>query len=153
VFIVRAAGKRLAVDPLQLACCAVEVVASGSALTADDSTEVRGPVDEAGPVDAHVLLVAGTVTRAAVPLVLARFRELPEPRFVVSFGACANSGGPYWDSYAVVPGVDSMLPVQVYVPGCPPPPGAVGEALETLAAGLADHPPPPHLPAGAGVMA
>ena len=78
--------------------------------------------------------MSGTLTDVTAPAVLAAYAELPDPRWVVSFGACANSGGPYWDSYSVTKGVDQLLPVDVYVPGCPPRPEALLEALRTLQA-------------------
>lgn len=78
----------------------------------------------------HVLLVAGTITHALAPAVLAAWEQLPEPRAVVTFGACAASGGPYWDSYSVVNGAGELVPVTVAIPGCPPRP-------ETIVAGLA----------------
>lgn len=111
-----------------LACCAVEV---GAAITRGLLVPV--PAD-APPPERHVLLVSGTVTDALAPAVLAAWRALPGSAAVVSFGACSNSGGPYWDSYAVMQGVDQLLPVSVYVPGCPPRPEAVAEALAAVAA-------------------
>ena len=92
---------------------------------------------------ANVLLVAGTVTDKLAPLVLRAYASLPEPRFVVSFGACSNSGGPYWDSYCVTKGADQFLPVNVYVPGCPPRPEALLHGLDVLAAQIAARQRPP----------
>ena len=85
-----------------------------------------------GPSPVNVLVVAGTVTDKLAPLVLAAYRDLPEPRRVLSFGACSNSGGPYWDSYCVTKGADQIIPVDVYVPGCPPRPEALVRGVALL---------------------
>ncbi|WP_375423551.1 NADH-quinone oxidoreductase subunit B [uncultured Friedmanniella sp.] len=114
---------------IALACCAIELEAASFAAQAD-------LVDEL-PVDARVVVVvSGTVTDRLAPTVLAlvdacavRSGRVP---VVVSLGACASSGGPYWDSYAVTKGVDALLPVEVYVPGCPPPPAALQAVLDGL---------------------
>jgi NADH-quinone oxidoreductase subunit B len=121
---------RLAVVPMGLACCAVEVAAALRPIDLPEGWTV-GPDPDA---DAHVLLVSGTVSEASLPVVLGRWAQLPRPRFCVSVGACADSGGPYWDSYAVVNGVDQLLPVDLYLPGCPPRPEAVLVALAHVAA-------------------
>jgi NADH-quinone oxidoreductase subunit B len=110
-----------------LACCAVEVSA---ALRRFADLLPRVPGGNAAPV--HVLVVAGTVTDKLAPLVLRAYRDLPEPRLVLSFGACSNSGGPYWDSYCVTKGVDQLIPVDGYVPGCPPRPEALLHGLRLL---------------------
>ena len=110
-----------------LACCAVEVSA---ALRRFADLLPQAPGGSAPPV--HVLVVAGTVTDKLAPLVLRAYRDLPEPRLVLSFGACSNSGGPYWDSYCVTKGVDQLIPVDVYVPGCPPRPEALVHGLRLL---------------------
>ncbi len=110
-----------------LACCAVEVSA---ALRRFAELLPQAELEAAAPV--HVLVVAGTVTDKLAPLVRDAYRDLPEPRFVLSFGACSNSGGPYWDSYCVTKGVDQIIPVDVYVPGCPPRPEALIHGLRLL---------------------
>lgn len=127
----------LTVSNVGLACCAVEVVA---AVLAGDPLLRRAPAGDrtaagarsAGEVVGHVLVVSGTVTDRLAPAVLRQYHALPEPRYVLSFGACANSGGPYWDSYCVTPGVDRLVPVDVYVPGCPPGPQALLDGLRAL---------------------
>jgi len=110
-----------------LACCAVEVSA---ALRRFAELLAQAPRRTAGPV--HVLVVAGTETDKLAPLVLRAYHDLPQPRLVLSFGACSNSGGPYWDSYCVTKGVDQVIPVDVYVPGCPPRPEALIHGLRLL---------------------
>ena len=116
---------RLHLFDLGLACCAVEFVAAAvtpGALDAD-LTQLE---------DANVLVVSGTLTDVSAPVALELYQRLAEPRYVLSFGACANTGGPYWDSYSVTKGVDQLLPVDLYVPGCPPRPEALLEALSKL---------------------
>ena len=114
-----------------LACCAVEAMVAS--LTAAPPVGTVPYADGERAVD--VLVVSGTVTAKLAPLVRRTYDALPGPVRVVSFGACANSGGPYWDSYSVVPGVAEVLPVDVWVPGCPPRPEALLDALDALASG------------------
>lgn len=121
-------GDDLRVHSLELACCSVEV---GEALE-----RLGRPPGGDGGGRLHVLLVSGTVTRASVGDVRAAWQALPEPRAAVAFGACTISGGPYWDSHAVVPGLDGIVPAIVNVPGCPPRPDAVDEALELARASV-----------------
>ncbi len=97
------------------------------------TTSPVGTVPYAGDRSVDVLVISGTVTDALAPLVRQLHDALPGPVKVLSFGACANSGGPYWDSYSVTKGVDRVLPVDAWVPGCPPPPEALLDALEALA--------------------
>lgn len=117
---------RIHIRDLGLACCAVEFAAAiGRGLLVPAQPD-------APPGTAAVLVVSGTVTDALAPEVLAAWEALPDPKAAVSFGACSNSGGPYWDSYSVVKGVDRVIPVSTYVPGCPPRPEALVDALVSL---------------------
>jgi len=119
----------LSLFDLGLACCAVEFVAAS--VTSEEF--LRSAVLPPAPVDANVLVVSGTLTDVTAPAVLELYAALECP-YVMSFGACANTGGPYWDSYAVTNGVDQLLPVDVHVPGCPPRPEALLEGLLQLQA-------------------
>ena len=114
---------RLSLFDLGLACCAVEFVAA----TLRDDAPPTAPLEEA-----NVLVISGTVTDVSAPAVLRAYERLAEPRHVISFGACSNTGGPYWDSYSVTKGVDQLVPVDVYVVGCPPRPEALLDALRKL---------------------
>lgn len=123
----------LHVVELGLACCGIEVREArraAEALAAMGDPGDAGP-DGTAPADLHVLVVAGTVTTRLAPALAEAFAELPEPRAVLAFGACAATGGPYWDSYSVLPGAHEVVPVDAWVPGCPPRP-------EDLVAGLAE---------------
>ena len=127
-------GTRLRLHVLDagLACCAVEV----SAAAARRQVREAGAAFVDAPARADVLLVSGTVTDKLLPGVLAAWSALPEPRHVVAFGACVATGGPYWDSYCVTKGIDQVLPVDLWVPGCPPRPEALTEGLARLEAAL-----------------
>lgn len=118
----------VAVVDVALACCALEFDAA--ALAVADLAEV----DLAQKL--VVVVISGTVTDRLAPAVAALVDAAQErsgrPPAVVSFGACASSGGPYWDSYAVIKGVDQLVGVDVYVPGCPPPPEALHAVLDEL---------------------
>ena len=117
----------LTVANVGLACCAIEFVAA--AMT--DSPLLRRTVGT-GAETAQVLVVSGTVTDKLAPALRRLYDALPQPSYVLAFGACASSGGPYWDSYCVARGVETVLPVDVYVPGCPPRPEALLQGLRTL---------------------
>jgi NADH-quinone oxidoreductase subunit B len=129
-------GRRYALWVLDagLACCAVEFLAAAAGVGTDGAEVGRlGALPTTSdPVDADVLVVSGTVTTKIGPAVRALYDRLPEPKRVIAFGACASSGGPYWDSYCVEPGVATLLPVDLWVPGCPPRPEALLDALRRL---------------------
>ena len=129
---------RIGVVELALACCAIE---SSTALRMGlprQSATAEIEVAQPGEVyDLHLLVVAGTVTVAGASDVLAAWDSLPEPKAALAFGVCAASGEPYWDSPLVVPGVEQLLPVVRFVPGCPPPPAALMAAIEEVAGAYA----------------
>ena len=101
-----------------LACCAIEMMATGAARFDLDR---MGILFRASPRQADVIIIAGTVTRKMLPVILTVYEQMPEPRYVIAMGACASSGGVF-DTYSVVQGIDEYLPVDVYIPGCPPRP-------------------------------
>ncbi|POM61397.1 NADH ubiquinone oxidoreductase [Phytophthora palmivora] len=112
-------GRKSSLWPISfgLACCAVEMMhAAGSRY----DFERMGMVFRASPRQTDVMIVAGTLTNKMAPALRRIFDQMPEPRYVVSLGSCANGGGYYHYSYAVVRGVDRIVPVDIYVPGCPP---------------------------------
>lgn len=115
-----------------LACCGVEYAAA-TTLVSQLQAQTSVDLDAFATSDsANVLVVSGTVTTALAPYVVALYQRMGPGVRVISFGACAATGGPYWDSYAVVDGVDRLVPVDVYVPGCPPSPEALIDGLRTL---------------------
>ncbi len=141
----RQRGRTMRVFEVSLACCALEYLAAATEPGRFDGGEAARTGFEvlgaepfpASPSTADVLVVSGTVTDALAPAVRAAYAAMGEPRFVVAFGACSATGGPYWDSYSVVAGVDELVPVDVYVPGCPPRPEALLDALAEVRERLA----------------
>ena len=113
-----------------LACCAIEFIAAS---TAKNDFIRLGVIPFAhGPRQADLLVVAGTLTDKMAPALKRVYEQMPDPKYVISFGSCSNCGGPYWDSYSVTKGVDQIVPIDVYVPGCPPRPEALLHGIITL---------------------
>ncbi len=111
-----------------LACCAIEMMATGAS---HFDLDRYGIIFRATPRQADVLIVAGTVTKKMAPIVRRVYNQMPEPKYVIAMGSCACSGG-IFKTYSVVQGADEFLPVDIYIPGCPPRPEALLYGLLTL---------------------
>ncbi len=106
-----------------LACCAIEMIAT--AASRHDLARFGWELMRASPRQADLMIVSGTVTKKMIPQIVRLYNQMPEPRYCVAMGACATSGGPFKEGYNVVSGVDKYIPVDVYIPGCPPRPEAL----------------------------
>jgi NADH-quinone oxidoreductase subunit B len=106
-----------------LACCAIEMIAVQAARF--DMSRFGMEIMRASPRQADLMIVSGTVTKKMVPNIVRLYNQMAEPKYVMAMGACATSGGPFKEGYNVVSGIDKFIPVDVYVPGCPPTPEAL----------------------------
>ena len=112
-----------------LACCAIEMM---SAYSSRFDFDRFGVIPRPSPRQSDVMFVAGTVVKKMAEPIRQIYHQMPEPRFVISMGSCANCGGPYYDSYSVLKGVDRIVPVDIYIGGCPPRPEALQFAVVKL---------------------
>jgi NADH-quinone oxidoreductase subunit B len=115
-----------------LACCAIEMMATGASRF--DMARFGCEVFRPSPRQSDLMIVSGTISRKMAPAVVTLYDQMPEPKWVLAMGNCAISGGPFKfpGQYGIVEGVDQLIPVDVYVPGCPPRPEALIEGILTL---------------------
>src|SRR5713226_7048466 len=129
--LVFALARKSSLWPMQfgLACCAIEMIAT---FMSDHDLDRFGIVPWPSPRQSDVLIVAGTVTKKMAPAVKLLYEQMPNPKWVISMGACATNGGPYTRYDRVLQGVDKIVPVDVYVPGCPPRPESLLDGFLAL---------------------
>ena len=118
-------GRKRSMWPMMfgLACCAIEMICV--AASRYDLARFGAELMRPSPRQSDLMIVSGTVTKKMVPTIVRLYNQMPEPKYVLSMGACATGGGPFKEGYNVVSGIDKFLPVDVYVPGCPPKPEAL----------------------------
>ena len=116
--------------PFGTACCAIEMMATLSGRY--DLARFGAEVVRFSPRQSDMLIVAGRISIKMMPVLQKIYRQMPEPKWVIAMGSCATNGGPYYRSYSVVMGVDHIIPVDVYVPGCPPRPEALMQGILKL---------------------
>jgi len=125
-------SRRSSVWPMMfgLACCAIEMIVTASSRY--DFSRFGMEVMRPSPRQSDLMIVSGTVTKKMIPVIVRLYNQMPEPKYVLAMGACASGGGPFKEGYNVVDGVDKFVPVDVYVPGCPPTPQALLHGLISL---------------------